>query len=64
MNGGTLSNDTLYPIKVFFCDSFLNDFIQVSHQKGSGAFSTSWTGMLRNLLPGRKHFYILRSVSF
>ena len=52
MNAGTLSSNFWYPITVFFCESHGNDFIQIERKKDSSHYSTSWTGRLRNLLPG------------
>ena len=52
MNAGTLSSNIWYPITVFFCESYGNDFLQIEHKKDSSQYSISWIGRLRNLLPG------------
>ena len=58
MDGGVLSPLVLYPIKVFFTESLGNDYLQIRHQHNNNAFSTSWNGKLRNLLPSTRHFYL------
>ena len=55
MDAGNLSSLAWYPMKVFFTESWGNDFLQIMHQYSNGNFSTSWNGMLRNLLPGKKY---------
>eukprot|EP00795_Rhopilema_esculentum_P007288 gene7288-12985_t len=53
MNTGQLSKSVEYPIKIFTADSIGNDYIRVRHRKSNvGNFSSSWSGMIRNLKEG------------
>ena len=53
MNTGQLSKSVEYPIKIFTADSMKNDYIRVRHRKSNvGNFSSSWSGMIRNLKKG------------
>ena len=60
MNPGALSKDTMYPIKVFFTDSWGYDYLQIQYKIVNGSYQNSWTGMLHSLLPGDCYIILLR----
>ena len=64
MNPGALSKNTMYPIKIFFTESWGYDFLQIQYKIGSGGYQNSWTGMLHSLLPGENSIKSLIVVEF
>lgn len=60
MQLGAMSENVLYPIKIFMGEGSRAEFLRIRYQRDNGGFISSWEGMLQNLETGNLAVTLLR----